>query len=96
MAVRNVIFVIGLHVVGVRAGRRTLPNFLASIDSFRFPILPSVFPQNFALVIVFKCSSEDAVPPEAFENNGLCKIRRRGWGGGSINRVCYAGFKNRG
>ena len=71
MQVRNVIFDICLHVVGVRVGRRTLPNFLASIDSFRFPIIPSVCPKNFALVIVFKYSWENAVPPGAFENNGF-------------------------
>ena len=40
---RNVIFDIALHVVGVLSGRRTLPNFLASIDSFRFPIIMQNF-----------------------------------------------------
>ena len=43
MQVRNVIFDIALHVVGVLSGRRTLPNFLASIDSFRFPIIMQNF-----------------------------------------------------
>ena len=86
MQVRNVIFDIGLHVVGVRAGRRTLPNFLASIDSFLFPIIPSLYPQNFALVIVFRCSWENAVPPGAFKNNGLCKI-----GGGGQLTECVMG-----
>ena len=51
---------------------------LSNIDSFRFPIIPSVCPQNFGLVIVFKCSWENAVPPGAFENNGLCKIGEGG------------------
>ena len=43
MQVRNVIFDIALHVVEVLSGRRTLPNFLASIDSFRFPIIMQNF-----------------------------------------------------
>ena len=40
MQVRNVIFDIGLHVVGERAGRRTLPSFLASIERFHMTSWP--------------------------------------------------------
>ena len=43
---------------------------------------------NFAKVIAFKCSWENAVLPGAFKNNGLCKI----WG---ANREYYGGFENR-
>lgn len=51
-----------------------LSALMQGYDYFRIPRNTLCLPPK--LVIVFKCSQENALLPGAFENNGSCKI----WG----------------
>ena len=61
-------------------------EILPFIDYFRITHNTPCMPLNFAYVIVFKCSWENAVLPGAFENNNLGHFflffgGGGGWGG---------------